>query len=110
MPKIEYFYSERSKGRPHWQEVYIALKEKGITIHIEPKSCDYSVVLGGCFVNPIPLQGKKILAVNTQEWQAAKWEFMFRPILEEYYDKMINVTGCTPEETLELIKKTCVDS
>jgi hypothetical protein len=107
MKKVEYFISERSKDRFFWNKIYELLEEKNIPIHTEPKDCDISVVLGGPLVNPLPLKGKKVLAFKSDEWKVVKWEVVYEPILQEYYDHMINTTGLNPEETLRSIEEEC---
>jgi len=107
MPSVEYFMATRSKENPHWQKVYELCGEKDIEINTEPKECDISVVFGGTLVNPIPLKGKKVLALKKDEWRMVKWDMIYAAILEEYYDHFIDTTRLNPKDTLQLIQKEC---
>jgi len=91
----------------YWNDIYKLFAERNIPIYMEPKPCDISVVLGGTLVNPIPLRGKKVLAFKKDEWKAIQWDHIFKPILEEYYDHIIDTTGLSPDDTFELIEKEC---
>ena len=103
MPNVEFFYSERSKSLEPWQSLYDWFEKQGHTIHTEPIKCDISVVLNGKFVNPLPLYGKKVLLYKADEWGAVKWKPLFQPVLEEYYDLMIDIEGRDIGEVLEEI-------
>ncbi len=93
MPNVKFFYSERSKGIASWQSLYQWFEEQGHTIYTKPIECDISVVLNGKLVNPLPLHGKKVLLYKADEWGVVKWKPMYQPILEEYYDEMIDIEG-----------------
>ena len=103
MPRVEFFYSERSRDIEAWHDVYKRVILKGYSIHTEPIECDVSVVLNGKFVNPLPLHGKKVLLYRMKDWQPMKWIEMFAPILEEYYDDMIDITGMDVGKLIEKI-------
>jgi len=104
MPNVKFFYSERSKGLEPWHSLYGWFEEQGHTIHTEPIECDISVVLNGKFVNPLPLYGKKVLLYKADEWNTIKWKAMYEPVLEEYYDQMIDIEGRDLGEIIEKIR------
>ena len=106
MPNVEFFYSVRSKEITDWIPTYEEVKELGYTLHTEPVECDVSVVLNGKFVNPLPLRGEKILFYKLEDWQRVKWKAMFEPILEEYYDELIDISDRNLEELIESLNKT----
>ena len=105
--RVEYFISNRSLESPYWGEVYEILENRGIQVHTEPTDCDISIVLGGILVNPLPLKGKKVLALKKDEWRMVKWDMVFKMILDEYYDDFIDTTGLNPEGTVRLIEREC---
>lgn len=106
MPSVEFFISHRSKEITDWIPIYEEVKELGYNIHTEPVECDISIVLNGKFVNPLPLRGKKILFYHTSDWQLHKWKAMFKPILEEYYDDLIDIEGQEIKDVIEEIYQT----
>ena len=106
MQDVEFFYSKRSQSIEKWHPIYKQVEQQGYHIHTEPIECAVSVVLEGKLVNPLPLHGRKVLLYKMDEWQPMKWKNMFSPILEEYYDQMIDITGRDMGKVIEEICQT----
>lgn len=100
MPNVKYFTSERGLMIEDWKEIYDFFGP-----HPHPIPCDVSVVLNGKFVNPLPLYGKKILLYKIADWQPVKWKAMYQPVIEEYYDTLIDITNRNLEEVRAEIEK-----
>ena len=87
-------------GRESWEEVIKILKNNSIDILIRPEKADVSIVLSGAAENAGILYGKKILMYNIKDWMEKEPELieqykfnLYRPILEEYYDELIDLSG-----------------
>lgn len=83
---------------PVWREV-IALYDG--QVYGTPQEADVSIVLGGKRANPMAVKGKRILAYNKKEWIG--WAYIYRPILEEYYDEFLDLSGLTAGQTVDKI-------
>ena len=108
MPSVKYFRSKRVLNPELWEPIFDALTERGSVIHVsEPVECDVSVVLNGKVENPVPLSGKKVLVYDRQHWSEMKWKSIFKNILEEYYDDMIDIHGMNLAEVVQCIEEIC---
>jgi len=85
-----------------WLPIIHGLREKDYKVFNDSvkELCDYSIVLGGRFENPLCLSGKRILAYNEKEWRPypGGWTSFYGPIVKEYYHDFIDLTPC---ETVE---------
>ena len=96
-----------------WKEVVILLKEGGIDVLSKPEKADVSIVLSGTWENPGVLEGKRILMYSIGDWMekepeiVRKYKFeLWRPVLEEYYDELISLTGMDNKtKAARIIKK-----
>ena len=89
--RIRIFASTRSDG---WLPMIRALQDKHLDVHAFPATAKYSIVLSGRNENPIALSGKKILVFHRDEWMPDLFGWrLFKPILDEYYDEFLDVTG-----------------
>lgn len=100
-------------GMGGWKEVVILLKEGGIDVLSKPEKADVSIVLSGTWENPGVLEGKRILMYSIGDWMekepeiVRKYKFeLWRPVLEEYYDELISLTGMDNKtKAARIIKK-----
>lgn len=108
-------------GREGWMRVIEILKGKGIDILMKTEKADVSIVLSGAAENAGILEGRKILMYNIKDWmekepeQLEQFKFdLWRPILEEYYDEFINLSGMSDKmkakEILNKIREVQNDS
>ena len=107
MRSVKYFCSERSMSNEKWKPIYSWFEKNNVPINLKPEDCDISVALEGKFVNPVALCGKKILLCKPDEWQIFKWVYMYKPILEEYYDKIVDITEIKPEQISHEVENVC---
>ncbi len=94
-------------------ELATSLLSKNIYISKKPENCDVSIVLYGLYENPTCLFGKKVLAHDklmffSHMGKEYGWN-MFRPILEEYYDYFIDLTGLSVQEQANKIERYILD-
>jgi hypothetical protein len=94
----------------HVVDLVQELEKREIFIYVEPIKADVSIVLFGNFTNPLPLRGKRVLAYDASRWMPEVpvplgWK-MYEPILEEYYDEMIDLTGLTVPERADVLELT----
>lgn len=68
------------------------LEKDGYEIFRETCEADTFVVIGGQSVNPLALNGKRILILHKGGWEN-KWDFLYRDVLKHYYHKIVDVTG-----------------
>ena len=75
------------------------LEDRGHRVYTHARDTDISIILHGTFENPCIFKGKKVLAFNSEDWgKHGEWEHLFKPILEEYYDEFIDITGLSSKE------------
>jgi len=67
-----------------------------------PKDCEIAVVLGGRYENPCCLAGKKLLVWHDRDW--GDYNEVFKPLVEEYYNKIIDVTHDSLDQAIEKIE------
>lgn len=77
------------------------LEQMGYDIYPHPRKCERAIILCGKYENPTVLDGYKVLFYHKNEW-VGQWDF-FQPILEEYYDEMIDATELSLQQTAETI-------
>jgi hypothetical protein len=99
MPSVKVFAA--SVDRKEWVNVLNELSKRGQKVEVDYKPCDVAIVLGGRFNNPV-LWKKRILFYNKKQW-ANWWDGLFGPVVEEYYDKLLDITIYTLEGVVEMI-------
>lgn len=84
-----------------WLPIIDSLEENGYDVYPTTEQTDKAIILSGKFENPTVFSCKKVLIYHRKEWIHV-WEF-FEPIVEEYYDEMIDVTELSLRKTVETI-------
>ncbi len=87
-----------------WQVLVVELEEQGIGIYRDVSPAGKSIVLGGQYINPLVLTGEKVLISYSPEW-GALFKHVFYPVLLEYYDRIIDITGKKVPEIIRIIKR-----
>ena len=100
MQAVNYFIMEPQLG--NWRQVVEKFEESGIKINFELTPTKTTVVLSGAHLNPMMVSGRKILIAHSREW-GALWKSVYRPVLEEYYDHVINIGGMSLEEAIKTV-------
>lgn len=78
------------------------LKKHGILIYDKRLDCDVAVVLYGAFSNPLAFR-KRILVYwmqNDVHTYTVAFHSLYLPILNEYYDDLIDLTECKSFEEI----------
>ena len=92
-----------------WRRVGHLLKENGFDVRNTKADADVSVVLGGRGINTLALTGKKVLVYGAGEWLRGvpipRGFNLFKPVLEEYYDDFLDVTGMEIHAVVDKIIK-----
>jgi len=88
-----------------WMRMINVLEQAGHDVYPTAEDCDRAVILGGRHENPTVFNCERVLVYNEVEWKG-RWGF-FRPVLEEYYDKMIDVTRMSFLKTAQKIIEQC---
>ena len=81
------------------------LELKGYEVYPTVEKCGRAIILGGRHENPTSFNCEKVLIHVGIEWDS-RWDF-FKPILEEYYDKMIDITGMSLPKAAQTIIEQC---
>jgi len=101
------FRSDR--GHKDWNLLTGILKKRDVKVHDNIADADVSIVISGRFINLLILKGKKVLAYNAHEWlgnvPVPSGFNMYKPVLDEYYDDYIDLTGISVEDCAEKIIK-----
>lgn len=80
------------------------LINNGIRVYSEPTPANVSIVIDGKNENPLAFNGKRVLAYWADVWKDKDYfNELYKPILEEYYDDMIDLTNLTFEEVKEAL-------
>jgi hypothetical protein len=94
---------------PDWNKIGKALTDKGVDVCTGKATADVSIVLSGHGTNTLCLTGKKVLVYSTYEWmrgvQPPLGFDLFKPVLDEYYDDFINLTGIEMKDAADKIIK-----
>lgn len=79
------------------------LSEYGIPVWHQNADCGAAVIIDGAHVNPLVFNGKRILAHiftnNGKIWYTAFYS-LYKPVLEHYYDEMLDLTACKSLEEI----------
>lgn len=104
-PLVRYFMTPKGRGRNRYMPLFQALLNQGRRVYSEPVPADISIVMDGKIENPLCLQGEKILIAWPEIWVGGKkgWEGFYKPILEEYYDVIVDMTGLNIKEAVKEI-------
>ena len=89
------------------RELCLHLVQNGFKIYEQAEPADCSIVISGRYENPLSLTGKKILIFNENEWASQFWG-VFEPIVKEYYDELVDITGRTLDQATQIIRN-CYD-
>ena len=76
--------------RDNWFPIINEIKNHGYKVEQEPPEAKTIVILSGLYSNPFYGKGRKILLVYKKEW-GELWDDFYKPVLEEYYDKIIPI-------------------
>ncbi len=94
------------KGHEYWKYVADFLS-KSVPVDSDIAPADVSIVLSGRFINPLILNGKKVLAFDAMEWlhnvPLPIGFDAYRVVLEEYYDDFIDLTGLNVQDRVDKI-------
>jgi len=92
---------------PDWNRIGKVLIDRGVDVCTKPEPADVSIVLSGARTNSLCLTGKKILVYSIYEWmrgvQPPNGFNLFKPILDEYYDDFIDLTGVEMKDAADKI-------
>lgn len=70
--------------------VILELEKHGYEVVFKPVESKVTVFLSGTYTNPFCVGGKRILVTHGDEW-GISWGSVYRPIVEEYYDRVIDI-------------------
>jgi len=77
-----------------------------IIVYDKAMPCDTMIGIGGKFLNPM-LAKRKVLITDTNLW-GGTWS-IFKDVISEYYDKIIDVKNLPIDRIRELITETYKD-
>jgi hypothetical protein len=90
-----------------WGEITDHLNRRKHKVYDSPRDADVSIVLSGMMENPAIIKGRKVLAFKPQEWilnvPPPKGWMLYKPILELYYDDMIDLSGLNAKKSAKRI-------
>ena len=94
---------------PDWLRLGKILENKGFTVCQTKEDADISIVLSGQGVNTLCLTGKKVLVYTAHEWvknvPSPHGFNLYKPVMEEYYDDFLDITGMGMSEGAEKVVK-----
>ena len=94
-------------GNNFWIGVIKALQDKKFVVRRDFKTkADLNIVLSGVFENPRGFKGKRVMVLEKKEWWPSKfnaWDSMYRDIVKNYYDEIIDVTGKTTAQVANIV-------
>ncbi len=93
----------RKPERLSWAPVINQIEKEGYQVLSEIQKSDVTVVLSGTYLNPLPIIGKKILVIHSDEWGMI-WDLAFSKVLKEYYDEIINIKGIGLNKIMDVIR------
>ena len=103
MVNAEIFIAEREY--PDWKDVIDCLKKAGKVVLLTREKAEVSLVLGGKYLNPCVLSGKKKLFYDIIKWG---WQIgTFVPIAKHYYNELHDLTGLSDKQKADFILKCC---
>ena len=73
-----------------WLPVIQEIEKHGYKVEFKPQDSKLTFVLSGSYVNPLAIPHKRILICHSQEWGKV-WDSVYKHIMNEYYDKVINI-------------------
>ncbi len=107
MPTVRIYRSK--KLADNWGLVADKLDAAGLQTHRETGDADVSISLGGMYINPLVLTGKRVLCHNVAEWLPAMqkpfgWS-LYKTVLDEYYDEFMDLTGMSDSHKVLAIRQ-----
>lgn len=107
MADVKIFKADRHTEKS--EAIIKELRKKNLEVFDTPTNADISIVISGYYENPAILKGRKVLVVDVTEWfkglPAPNGFKLAQPVLEEYYDDFLNLSGMKPGEKAIEIKK-----
>jgi len=83
--------------------VILELEKSGYEVVFEPVESNVTVILSGTYTNPFCVGGKRILVVHGDEW-GIPWSLVYKPIVKEYYDKVIDIKPIPIDKIMDVIR------
>ena len=91
------------KDVPSWMPLIKEIEEFGHKVVHIPEKAKTTIVLSGLHLNPMVLHGRKVLLAYPIDCSAT-WETIYVPVLEEYYDRTVDVRKMTIDKIMDVIR------
>jgi hypothetical protein len=92
--------------RDNWFPIINEIEKHGYKVEHDPPEAKTMVFLSGLYSNPFYANGRKILLVYKKEW-GILWDDFYKPVLEEYYDKIILIGEISVGKLLKEVGGDC---
>jgi hypothetical protein len=94
----------KPNDRIPWLAVTKKIEELGYEVSAELQDSKTTIVLGGSYMNPMVLNGRKVLIAFPLEELKAGWNTIFMPVLVEYYDRIEDVRKMSVDKIMDIIR------
>jgi len=101
MQDVSFFVIDKIAA--NWKMVISIIEDAGYEVVNDIVPSNINVIISGSYVNPFVIDGKKILLTHPDEWLGL-WDVVYEPVMEEYYDSVVNVGSIKPEMLMDVIR------
>lgn len=100
MKKVACFIAR--KEQELWHDVIAGVESAGIKVHRKAVECETALVLDGRWINILAIPCKERVLIFHENIWVPPIEF-YKPVLEIYFQKFINTTTLSKEDTIKTI-------